>query len=164
MEIYSYSPKTSDGKDRLLVFLILALGVAAVIAGGFLPAYRGIVQMLGFVVLILGVMLCARYMLTSYTYVIEEADNEGFHDFVVKETKGGRMRTVCRVRIEGSTLKRGSRASSRATGASYDYRASLFGDGCYCLSVSERDGGGSVRFSPDEKTVELLYSLGAKKE
>ncbi len=163
MEIYSYSPKSGDSKTKLLVFSLLSLSLAIVIIGGLLPVYKGVLQAAGFVVAIVSVMLCARFIMTSYTYIVEDRDSDGYCDFVIKETRGGRSRTVCRIEIGGSTLFLESNGKAMPKGEVYDYRPSLFISPVYRLCANERDGGGSVRFCPDEKMVQLLQSLGAKK-
>jgi hypothetical protein len=164
MEIYSYSPKSGNSKTKLLVFSLLALAVAVVIVGGLLPAYKGVLQAAGFVVAIVSVMLCARFIMTSYTYIVEDGDSDGCCDFVIKEARGGRTRTVCRIEISGSALYMESDGRAVPKGEVYDYRPSLFVSPVYRLCANERDGGGSVRFCADDELIELLLMLGTKKK
>ncbi len=160
MRSYSYSPPRGDAFSRAIVFALLGGAAVIVLFGEFLTEYKPIFQTAGFLPAIAGVMFYARFLLSGYTYTVEVSAEGSGADLVIVENRGKANRTVCRVSAVGGNLLR----AKRGEGRSFDYRPTPFAEPSYYYEVSERDGGGYVRFCPDEKMVQILSSLGCEVE
>ncbi len=159
MKSYSYSPPRGDSLSRAIVFALLGGAAIIVMLGEFLTDIKPILQTVGFVPAVLGVMLCSRFMLSGYTYTIELGADGSSADLVIVENRGKANRTVCRVSAIGGRLVR-----KKAEGRCYDYRPTPFSEDSYFYIVSDRDGGGIVRFCPDERMIDIMRSLGCEVE
>jgi len=161
MRIYSYSPEKGDSRSKTLAFCILGGAAFLVLLGEFLGEYKPILQTAGFVVAIAGIMICSRFLLSGYTYIIEGSEDGKAPDLVIIENRGKVNRTVCRVSASGGRLFRAD-GGKKPDGRVYDYRPSPFVSDSWIYVVPERDGDGFVRFSPDEKMIEIMRSLGCE--
>lgn len=161
--IYSYKPEHADSTSKVISFVVLGAAAALIMLGEILKEYQPLLMTAGFVLAMCGVLVCIRFLLSTYTYIIEADTEAGIADLVITEIKGKTLRTVCRVSLAGGRLFADEKGK-KPNGAVYDYRPSPFTPNSRYFEVPERDGEGFVRFSPDEKMVELMRSLGCEVE
>jgi len=161
--IYSYKPEHADSTSKAIAFAVLGAAAALIMLGEILKEYQPLFITAGFVLAMAGVLVCIRFLLSAYTYIIEADTESGIADLVITEMKGKTIRTVCRVSIAGSRLFADEKGK-KPDGMIYDYRPSPFAPDSRYFEVPERDGEGYVRFSPDEKMIELMRSFGCEVE
>ena len=163
LTLYSHTPESGDPKSRAVCFSTLGTAGALILLSEILSAYKPILMTAGFIVALFGIAVCARLLMTSYTYSLESSADGTPPDLVIRERRGKLDRTVCRVSVSGGRLTRGA-GSKKPKGAVYDYRPSPFTPAWWTFEVPERDGSGFVRFNPDEKMIALMRSAGCEVE
>ena len=161
--LYSYKPESADSTTKAISFGILGGAGALILLSEILAEYKPVLQTAGFVVALFGVLFCSRFLLAGYTYIIESAADGSPPDLVITEQKGKTVRIVCRVSIVGGKLYRDEK-SKKPDGAVYDYRPSPFAPNSWVFKIPERDGEGFVRFTPDERMIELMREIGCEVE
>jgi hypothetical protein len=163
VNVYSYKPESADSTTKAIAFAILGSAGALILLSEILAEYKPILLTAGFVIALFGVLFCSRFLLSGYTYIIESAADGTPPDLVITEQKGKITRTVCRVSIAGGKLYRDER-SKKPDGAVYDYRPSPYAPNSWVFKVPERDGEGYVKFTPDEKMIDLMREIGCEVE
>ena len=161
--LYSYKPESADSTTKAISFGILGGAGALILLSEILAEYKPVLQTAGFVVALFGVLFCSRFLLAGYTYIIESAADGSPPDLVITEQKGKNVRIVCRVSIAGGKLYRDEK-SKKPDGTVYDYRPSPFAPNGWIFKIPERDGEGFVRFTPDERMIELMREIGCEVE
>ncbi len=165
MNIYSYSPQKGDSISRVLTFALLGGGGLLVLLGAVFPDYEPFFWTLGFILLMAGLLVCTRFLLSGFTYNIESTADGTPPDLVIIENKGKVNRTVCRVSASGGKLfeyKKSEKRSRLSSKKIYDYRPTPFSEGAYVYEAPEQDGGGFVLFCPDKEMLSLMHSLGCE--
>lgn len=163
VSIYSYKPEGADSTTNAISFGILGGAGALILLSEILGQYKPVLQTAGFVLALFGVLFCSRFLLAGYTYIIESAADGSSPDLVITEQKGKTARIVCRVSIAGGKLYRDEK-SKKPEGAVYDYRPSPFAPNGWVFKVPEKDGEGYVKFTPDERMIELMREIGCEVE
>ena len=163
INLYSYKPEGADSTTKSIAFAILGGAGALILLSEMLTEYKPVLLTAGFIIALFGVLFCSRFLLSSYTYIIESAADGSSPDLVITEQKGKVTRTVCRVSIAGGKLYRDEK-SKKPNGAVYDYRPSPFTPSPWVFKVPERDGEGFVKINPDEKMIELMREIGCEVE
>lgn len=162
--MYEYRPP-KDIFSRVLLGALLAAGAGMILAGAALPSGGAFLQTGGCALILAGLLIGSRFVMTRYCYSVEYTDGrprEAGPDLVVTEQRGRRRRVVCRVSVAGGRLvklPRGHRARKAARGDSapyFDYSPALLPGGTHYFFPSEEDGGGCLRFSPDPYLEDLL--------
>jgi hypothetical protein len=159
--LYSHTPEGGDRKSRAVCFATLGVAGALILLSEVFAAYKPVFQTLGFIIALFGILLCARLLMTSYTYSLEAAADGTPPDLVIRERRGKIDRTVCRVSVSGGRLTR-AEDSKKPKGEVYDYRPSPFAPTSWVFEVAEVDGGGFVKFNPDEKMIAIMRSVGCE--
>ena len=102
-----------------------------------------------------------RYLLTSYTYVIEETD-AGTFDFVVSELHFRRRRTVCRISVSEIAsivrIEQSPKQKLPKKARVLYYFAEISPQNLYMLHIVNDDGELYIKFTPDAKTAEIIAS------
>ncbi len=163
VSIYSYKPEGADSTTKAISFGILGGAGALILLSEILGQYKPVLQTAGFVLALFGVLFCSRFLLAGYTYIIESAADGSSPDLVITEQKGKTARIVCRVSIAGGKLYRDEK-SKKPEGAVYDYRPSPFAPNGWVFKAPEKDGEGYVKFTPDERMIELMREIGCEVE
>lgn len=161
--IYSYKPESADSTSKAISFGVLGGAAILILLSEILSEYKPILQTAGFVLALFGVLFCSRFLLSDYTYIIESAADGSSPDLVITEQKGKTARIVCRISIAGGKLFRDEK-SKKPEGAVYDYRPSPFAPNSWVFKVPEKDGEGFVKFTPDDRMVELMRGIGCEVE
>ena len=76
--IYSYKPESADSTSKAISFGVLGGAGALVLLSEILPEYKPVLQTAGFILALFGVLFCSRFLLSSYTYIIESAADGGW--------------------------------------------------------------------------------------
>ena len=163
IRIYSYKPEGADSTSKAISFGVLGGAAILILLSEILAEYEPILMTAGFVLALFGVLFCSRFLLAGYTYIIESAADGSSPDLIITEQKGKVARTVCRVSIAGGKLYRDEK-SKKPDGIVYDYRPSPFAPNGWIFKVPEKDGEGYVKFTPDERMIELMREIGCEVE
>ncbi len=94
-----YQP-TKDKKAKRLSLLFILTGIVLTALSSILP-YRGIFQLIAVALVIIGVQLLVRYVLTDFLYRIEDRE-DGTSDFVVFKKQGKNDVKVCHVSLSNT--------------------------------------------------------------
>ncbi|MGM9642094.1 MAG: hypothetical protein ACI3XI_02680 [Eubacteriales bacterium] len=157
---YSYSPPRGDKVSTAITYILICAAVVLLILSEVLADIKPFFQASGFAAILIAVMFCSRYVLSGYTYTVRLSDDGERADLVVVENRGKQNRTVCRISATDSRLFKAKKLAGRV----YDYRPTPFIRDSWVFEVPEDDGGGFIRFCPDERMIEILRSLGCEVE
>lgn len=161
--IYSYTPQSADKKGKAVCLAILGTAGVLILLSELFAEYKPVLMTAGFIIALFGILACTRFLMTSYTYSLESGADGTPPDLVIREMRGKVNRIVCRVSVSGGKLRHDNK-KNKPRGAVYDYRPSPFSEGPRIFEVSERDGGGFVRFNPDEAMIDIMRSSGCEVE
>lgn len=157
---YSYSPPRGDRVSTALTYVLIGAAAVLLVLGEVFSGIKPIFQASGFAAILIAVMFCTRYMLSGYTYTVSISDDGSRADLEVVENRGKQNRTVCRIAATDSRLFK----AKKLVGRVYDYRPTPFIRDSWVFEVSHGDGGGFIRFCPDERMIDILRSLGCEVE
>jgi hypothetical protein len=96
---YSVAPHSRDRLSLTLGIASAALCFAAFYTASLLPAYRSLVQLLGFAFLVAATYILARCRIPMHYSVQQEADGETW-DLVIAKIKGKHPITLCRLAMQ----------------------------------------------------------------
>ncbi len=157
---YSYSPPRGDKVSTVITYALVGAAALLIVFGEIFTDIKPIFQASGFGALLLSVMFFSKYLLSGYTYTVTVSEDGESADLVVVENSGKRNRTVCRVCATDSRIFKAKKPGGRV----WDYRPSPFVTDHWVFTVSERDGGGFIRFCPDRRMLDILRALGCEVE
>lgn len=92
--MYICKPERNVCQARRLLFVSAAVTALLFLVSTLAIPYASLVQLLGFVALIVSIWLNVRYSLTEFEYAV------GNGDFAVTRITGNRRQTVCNVALE----------------------------------------------------------------
>ncbi len=162
MVIYSYTPERGDKISRAIIYSLAGAGLTLAVLAEIIKSVSSVLHVIAFGTLLCSILIWSRCML-SFTYSIETQGEGRAPDLVVRENKAKSSRILSRVSIAGGKLIRASNFKSNGKPV-YDHRPTPFSKDHWVYEVPERDGEGYIRFSPDEKMLELMRSLGCEVE
>lgn len=163
--MYEYQPKGDRRRTDLIICGLFLLG-AMLFLGAYHPEvpYPAVWQLLAMIAFVPAIFLLARFRLTHYTYRVEETE-DGKIDFVIVETCGQRIRTVCRIGtdcIRSMTIvtkeNKKQLADSCRKQTVYQYVALLFAENKYLLKIEEYGRISYLYILSDEILKEKLIS------
>ena len=102
----------SNNYARLIFSLFTAGGICLALVSTLVPMYKGVVALLGAVLLVVGVTVYSKYLASVYYYDITK-DVNGTPIFVVRQVMGKRESTLCRVNIADIVSAEHETASQR---------------------------------------------------
>ena len=121
-----------------LLFFAAILCLAFSIAG---IGLRSILQAIMLILLVAAMMICERYYVSSFEYVV--TDKTGDYDFVVLRTSGRRTNTVCRLSLSAADklicINANEKSKPDEKSKLYDYTGSMFPQKYYLLTFPEED-------------------------
>ena len=162
MIIYSYTPERGDKISRAIIYSFAGAGLTLAILAEIIVSVSSILHVIAFGTLLCSILVWSRCMI-SFTYSIESAEDGRPPDLVIRENKAKSSRVISRVSLKGGKLI--PSADFKPNGiAVYDKRPSIFIKNYWVFEISENDGEGFIRFSPDEKMLELMRELGCEIE
>lgn len=162
MIIYSYTPERGDKISRAMIWSLAGAGLTLAILAEIITSVSSILHVIAFGTLLGSILIWSRCML-SFTYSIESNEDGRPPDLVVRENKAKSSRILSRVSVSGGKLIPASRFKPNGKPV-YDHRPTPFSKDYWVFEVSEREGGGFIRFSPDEEMLGLMRSLGCEAE
>lgn len=148
----NYTPQKNKKAHRLSLLFVIT-GFVLMALSSILP-YRALFQLISVVLIIAGVQLLVRFVLSDYRYIIDDRDN-GTSDLIVCKKQGKNDVKVCHVTLSciedvykrvkgGNNNDRGSQIDRR-----YNYAQNLSAD---AYVVAFRDG---------EKRIEVILECDA---
>ena len=165
--MYQFSPRVNKMPAYGLVFILLFTGIFLFVP---IPVGDDILLWLrtgGVWAFACAFMISDRYLLTSYTYIIEKSADGGC-DLVVSELHFKRIRTVCRVSVfsvaQVARNEKGKKFKIHRGMRKFNYRAELFDENYYILRIDEDGGSAFIKFSPDDKLISLICELSGHKK
>ena len=159
--MYRYTPKPNRLPAVLLAAVCFLAAFALFVPYAAEDAVLIFLRGVGTGIFLIGFVLLDRYAFTTFSYSLEANDSvPGRMDFVVSSVRYGRIRTVCRVSVSDVTdiVKYDKKRKSAAGVKKYNYCPDRVGNNRYVLSLDD-DGPAEIRFSPDEKTVNIIKNI-----
>ncbi len=92
----TYTPKKTPTARRL-AFLFILTGFVLMALSSFLP-YKAVFQLIAIALLVAGLQVLVRYVLSDYRYIIDDRDN-GTSDLLVFKKQGKKDVKLCHVSI-----------------------------------------------------------------
>lgn len=158
-----YSCYTGQPKKwaKSVVVGLAVLAVVLFLAGYVVQSYKGLWQLSAAICAVSSLLLSFR-LLTSYIYEISDCERAGEYDLVITEVRGRKNRVVCRVSVKTGRLIKLAEGEKLPETAGPKCDFTVWGaekeDVMYFLP-DENEGGGIVRFAPDEKMKEIIKRL-----
>ncbi len=164
---FSARVKSSNNNARVAFFLLLGLSAAAFAAYFFSPQYKGVIGLVGIVLITAAVLIYTKYVSCEYYYDITH-DSDGTPVFVVRQITGKRQSTLCRIglsdivgaEIESSAERR--RHKTPAGYRKYVYFPTLMPESTCRLTVSNRYERAEILIEVGEEFKNLLLSYSAE--
>ncbi|MBO5050979.1 MAG: hypothetical protein J6D31_02175 [Clostridia bacterium] len=125
IEELRYTPRPAN---RRAVALAIGLSLPAVLlfaVSAAMPNYGGVMQLLGLVMLVVGLFVAYKFILSSYTYVLTDP-GDGTPYLLIEQTQGKRVSLVCRVPLE-QILRISETEKGHRGGKAYVYVATMHG-------------------------------------
>ena len=164
--MYEYSPKPDRRLAYAAVFICLFLGIFLFAPLSFADSVLLWLRAGGIWAFAAAFMISDRYLLISYTYLIEENSN-GAPDFVVSELHFKKRRTVCRISLSEiesiEFIKKGKPANLPNRARAFNSRSEFLTSDCYLLRGETADGKFFIKFSPDVKMANIIHCFLAHK-
>lgn len=159
--MYKFTPKNDRRLPCTAVLICIFAGIALFIP---LPVSDGILLWLravGLWAFACAFVIADRYLLTSYTYIIEETD--GGADLIISELHFKKRRTVCRIslfEISSLTLSEKNRPFAFPRRARiFNYRADFLSRRFFVIQGEDKDGDFFIKFSPDAKMASIIFGF-----
>lgn len=160
MIVYSYTPERGDRISRILIYSLAGVGLVLAFLAEIIPNAASALHVAAFALMLASILVWSRCMI-SFTYSIESAEDGRAPDLVVRENKGRTSRILSRVSLDGARLIRSDRFKPDGAPV-YDHRPSVFIKNYWVFEVSEREGTAYIRFTPDEKMLDLIRMAGCE--
>lgn len=165
---YEYRPP-KDGGMKTLVFLLLICSIIIFAASAAMEAYAGLLELGAVILAAAGLLLGTRYLMTDYIYAVGPGDgisdryngHNGYseynrYDLTITECRGRKRRVVCRVSVNEGKLEKITPNTPKPKGIIFNYCTGIHpANACYYFP-GERDGGGVIKFSPDDTLIRIL--------
>lgn len=164
--IYSYTPEWQKKRGMALTLPCFFVGALLLIPTGTPGLFTNILGSLAPVCFLFGLIATDRFLLTSYTYVLERDDLSGEVLFRVTERHGKRLRVVCRIAVHEvydiKDASGGEDTYKMPKGMTkYSYCPPLSKKERIALLISDGDGECAVFISADERLRGLLLSFSS---
>lgn len=164
---FSVKAKPSNNNARLAFSVSCALGLGLVLLSLVIPLYRGIVSLVGMLLLVVAITLYTKYVSPVFYYDVT-FDSEGTPLFVVRQLIGKRETTLCRIGL--NEMVKIERESSKERGAhktpygfrTYAYLPTLMPEVCYRITSMSRYEKSEILIEVSEEYASLLRSYSAE--
>ena len=159
--MYEHTPQPNKKIPYIAVFFFMIAGILLFMPVD-LPFDASLwMRSFGIWAFALAFIFADRYLLTSYTYIIEQTDS-GSIDFLVSELHFRRRRTVCRISLDEikdiRPDEKGKKSKLPKKARVFYYLAELPVRQAYILRIENEDGELFIKFSPDARMAELIAS------
>lgn len=164
---FSVKPKPSNNKARTVFIFCMLAAFVLITLSTLIPLYKGIVSLIGILLLSVALMLYAKYIAPIYFYDIT-FDSEGIPLFVVRQQTGKRYTTLCRIALhEIVKIEKQSREERRAHKTPYEmkkysYLPTFDPAEVYRLTTSGRYERAEILIESSDGFADLLASYVAE--
>lgn len=163
---FSIKVSPSNNKAKIVFTLCFFGSFAFFFLSSILPLYKGVVGLLGLVLLTVAILMYTKYMSSVFYYEIT-TDSEGQGLFLVRQVIGKRETLLCRIALsEIVKAEREDKKTSNSHKTPYDhkkysYTPTLFPGISYRLTTQSRYEKAEVIIEAPEDFVNLLvkYSI-----
>ena len=157
--MHEYTPRPNKTVPYVAVFFLMIAGIVLFMPSDLSYDVTLWLRTAGIWAFAFAFIISDRYLLTSYTYVLEETDG-GTLDFVVSELHFRRRRTVCRISVyEIASISRIEHKVKLPKKAKvFYYFAEIAPQNLYLLHIVNDDGELYIKFTPDAKAAEIIAS------
>ena len=159
--MHEYTPRPNRTVPYVAVFFLMIAGIVLFMPNGMSYDASLWLRTAGIWAFAIAFIIADRYLLTSYTYIIDENEN-GTFDFVVSELHFRRRRTVCRISLSEiasiSRIEKKKKTKLPKKARVLYYFAEVAPQNLYLLHVVNEDGEAYLKFTPDAKTAEIIAS------
>ena len=147
-----YLPKKEKKAQRLSFVCILSgillMGVSTLLE------YKVIFQFISAALVVTGIQLLVRFVLSDYRYIIDDRDDGSAELFIYKK-QGRRDELVCRISLSSVTEFYESGKKKPAVGARYNYTQNLFAKG-YSLIFADGEKNTEIIIEPDTAFINAI--------
>ena len=164
---FSVKPKPSNNKARYIFVFCTSISFALILLSTFIPAYKGMVSLVGVSLLTLALMIYTKYIAPIYYYDIT-FDSEGNAVFVVRQQTGKRCTTLCRialseiVKIEKQNAEQMKAHKTPMGVVKYSYLPTLSPSLAYRITTSGRYERAEILIESSEEFAGLLTSYSSE--
>lgn len=137
----TYIPK-KENKTRRLSFWCIISGILVMGLSSLIP-YRAILQLAAIVLVIIGIQLLVRFVLSDYRYIINDCD-DGTAELLVYKKQGRQDTLVCRISLS-AVIENFDRENKKPQS-----------DKCYNYMQNPGAKGYSLIFMDGEKRTEII--------
>ena len=109
---FSVHPKPTNNKAKVVFFITMIAGLAVATVSCFLPIYKGLVGMVGLLLIVTALLFYTKYIAIEFYYDIVK-DDSGLPLLVVRQTTGKRTTTLCRIELADITKVETESAAER---------------------------------------------------
>ncbi len=137
----TYIPK-KENKARRVSFWCIISGIIVMGFSSLVP-YRALLQLAAMVLVIIGIQLLVRFVLSDYRYIINDCDN-GTAELLIYKKQGSRDTLVCRISLS-AVIENFERENKKPQA-----------DKCYNYTQNLGAKAYSLIFLDGEKRVEII--------
>ncbi len=158
---FSVRAKASNGKARALFIICMVSAFALISASMLSPLYKGVIGLVGVVLLAVAITLYTKYVVAEYFYDVT-IDNDGRPLLVVRRVVGNKQSTLCRIglyevmKIEGESAKEMREHKTPTDTKKYLYLPTLLPDRVYRLTTSTKYERAEIVIEVSEEFASLL--------
>lgn len=155
---YICRPVRKDKKAKALCLALLIASVLCFYFSTLFPGYKGILQIISFLLLFPFLQITSKYLLTSYQYGLEDGV------LLLSSTQGKRTKNLGSLPLNGKCLlltekQFENRKDSFSITHRFSYCQNLFSEEKTYLLAPEESGYLLLVFEPDETLISLLENL-----
>ena len=127
---------------------ILLMGVSSMLV------YKVVVQFVSAVLVVTGIQLLVRFVLSDFRYIIDDRD-DGSAELIIYKKQGRRDELVCRVSLSSVTELCVRGTKRQAADARYNYTQNLFAKG-YSLIFVDGEKNTEIIIEPDLSFINAI--------
>lgn len=165
----SAKPKPTNQKARGLFIVCVSGAFLLIMLSTFIPIYKGVVSLVGIILLSLGLLLYTKYVAPRLYYDIF-IDDSGVPLLVIRQQTGKKYTTLCRValyeiiKVEKQTKNQRKEYKTPVGVKKYSYLPTLDPEEIFRITTSGRYERAEILIESGDGFAELLmsYSIEAR--
>lgn len=91
-----YTPRAVNRHAYLAIVLVVLAAVVCFSIAGFAAGYKGLLQLLSMMLLVVAIFIASKYIFVSYEYIITQEGEDPAY-FLIEERQGKRTSLVCQI-------------------------------------------------------------------
>lgn len=167
---FSVHPKPTNNKAKIVFFITVIAGLAVSTVSCFLPIYKGLVGMVGLLLIVTALLFYTKYIAIEFYYDIVK-DDDGLPLLVVRQTIGKRTTTLCRIELADITKVETESAAERRAHKTergvlkYNYTPTFSPSEVHRITVINRYERAEIVIEGSRELADMLrtYSAEARK-